>query len=85
MEKHNQTNPDEQASEQDVAATLAKVYRALNGKGYDPINQIIGYLLSEDPTYITNYGGARAMIGKIDRDDLLDEIVRFYFEQKKLG
>lgn len=57
---------------------LTSVYRSLNEKGYNPINQIVGYLLSEDPTYITNYNNARALICKIDRDELLQELVRNY-------
>jgi uncharacterized protein (UPF0297 family) len=64
---------------------LDKVYRALLEKGYNPVMQIVGYLLTEDPTYITNYNSARALIGRIDRDELLGEIVRFYFEQKQQG
>ena len=61
---------------------LDQVYRALVEKGYDPPMQIVGYLLTEDPTYITNYQGARALIARIDRDELLKEIVKFYFETK---
>ena len=57
---------------------LRSVFDALTEKGYNPINQIVGYLLTEDPTYITNYNNARSMICKIDRDDLLQEIVRHY-------
>ena len=57
---------------------LRTVFDALNEKGYNPINQIVGYLLSEDPTYITNYNNARSMICKLDRDELLQELVRCY-------
>ena len=57
---------------------LRNVFDALNEKGYNPINQIVGYLLSEDPTYITNYNNARSMICKLDRDELLQELVRCY-------
>ena len=57
---------------------LHSVFDALNEKGYNPINQIVGYLLTEDPTYITNYNGARSMICKLDRDELLQELVRDY-------
>ena len=57
---------------------LRNVFDALNEKGYNPINQIVGYLLTEDPTYITNYNNARAMICKLDRDELLQELVRQY-------
>ena len=57
---------------------LRTVFDALNEKGYNPINQIVGYLLSEDPTYITNYNNARSMICKIDRDELLQALVKCY-------
>lgn len=57
---------------------LRSVFNALNEKGYNPINQIVGYLLTEDPTYITNYGSARSMICKIDRDELMQVLVREY-------
>ena len=62
---------------------LRSVFDALTEKGYNPINQIVGYLLTEDPTYITNYNNARAMICKIDRDELMQVLVREYlFEQE---
>ena len=62
---------------------LRTVYEALTEKGYNPINQIVGYLLTEDPTYITNYNNARSMICKIDRDELIQVLVREYlFEQE---
>ena len=57
---------------------LRTVCDALNEKGYNPINQIVGYLLTEDPTYITNYNNARSMICKLDRDELLQQLVRDY-------
>ena len=57
---------------------LRNVFDALNEKGYNPINQIVGYLLTEDPTYITNYNNARSMICKLDRDELLQDLVRCY-------
>ena len=57
---------------------LRNVYEALTEKGYNPINQIVGYLLTEDPTYITNYNNARSMICKIDRDELMQVLVREY-------
>ncbi|MBE6958448.1 MAG: IreB family regulatory phosphoprotein [Ruminococcaceae bacterium] len=58
--------------------TLRSVFDALQEKGYNPVNQIVGYLLTEDPTYITNYNNARSMICKLDRDELLQELVRQY-------
>lgn len=68
--------PDDSAEE--MKAILTSVYSSLSEKGYNPINQIVGYLLSEDPTYITNYNNARSLICKIDRDELLQELVRHY-------
>ena len=62
----------------EVGEVLREVYEALTEKGYNPINQIVGYLLSEDPTYITNYNNARSLICKLDRDELLQELVRHY-------
>ena len=58
--------------------TLRSVFDALDEKGYNPINQIVGYLLTEDPTYITNYNNARSMICKLDRDELMQALVRCY-------
>ena len=65
-------------SNEEMKQILSDVYAALSEKGYNPINQIVGYLLSEDPTYITNYNGARSLICKIDRDELLQELVKHY-------
>lgn len=62
----------------DMKRILTSVYNSLTEKGYNPINQIVGYLLSEDPTYITNHNNARALICKLDRDELLQEIVQHY-------
>ena len=59
---------------------LLSIYAALNEKGYDPINQIVGYILSGDPTYITNHKDARSIIRRLERDELLEEIIRFYLE-----
>jgi len=62
------------------AEILRKVYDALKEKGYSPIDQIVGYLLSGDPTYITSHGGARNLIRRLERDELLEELVRAYLE-----
>ena len=62
---------------------LRSVFDALTEKGYTPINQIVGYLLTEDPTYITNYNNARSMICKIDRDELMQVLVREYLFDNK--
>ena len=65
-----------------MRTVLRNVFDALNEKGYNPINQIVGYLLTEDPTYITNYNNARSMICKLDRDELLQDLVNCYLFQK---
>ena len=70
------------SDDRDMRQTLRCVYEALTEKGYNPINQIVGYLLTEDPTYITNYNGARSQICKIDRDELLQELVKCYLFEK---
>ena len=62
----------------EIKQAVLQVYRALEEKGYNPINQLVGYILSEDPTYITTYKNARAIIRRIDRDDLLQALVRDY-------
>ncbi len=62
----------------EIKAILTSVYQSLQEKGYNPINQIVGYILSEDPTYITNYNNARTLIRKLDRDELLQELVKQY-------
>ena len=61
-------------------AILREVYKALEEKGYNPVDQIVGYLLSEDPTYITTYNGARNLIRRIDRDELLQDLVTEYLK-----
>ena len=65
-------------SDKEMKRVLQTVYDALKEKGYNPINQIVGYLLSEDPTYITNHNNARSLIRKIDRDELMQELVAHY-------
>lgn len=62
----------------EMKETLSSVYNSLVVKGYNPINQLVGYILSEDPTYITNYNGARSMICRLDRDELLQELLISY-------
>lgn len=74
------TVPDD--DKEKMRKTLQAVYEALSEKGYNPINQIVGYLLTEDPTYITNYAGARSMICKLDRDEMLQELVECYLFNK---
>ena len=64
--------------DEEIHRTMLAVYQALEEKGYNPVNQIVGYILSEDPTYITNHNQARTLIRKIDRDELLQILVRNY-------
>ncbi len=65
-------------TEQQIRSTLITVYDALQQKGYNPINQLVGYILSEDPTYITTHNNARNLIRRIDRDTLLQSLVKYY-------
>ncbi len=64
--------------EREIREIMLTVYTALKDKGYNPINQIVGYILSEDPTYITTYNNARNLIRRIDRDTLLQTLVKYY-------
>lgn len=66
---------------QETKEILSAVYNALLVKGYNPINQLVGYIISEDPTYITNYQNARTLICRLDRDELLQELVTSYLEK----
>ncbi len=63
-------------------AILTEVYDSLQEKGYNPVNQLVGYLISGDPTYITNYHGARALVRKLERDEILEEVIKAYLELK---
>ena len=65
----------------EIREILSTVYNSLVEKGYNPINQLVGYILSEDPTYITNYNNARSLICRLDRDELLQELVRSYLQK----
>ena len=64
----------------EINRILSVVYRALSDKGYDPVNQIVGYMISGDPTYITGYNNARSLIRRIDRNELLEELEDFYLK-----
>lgn len=64
--------------DQEIKQILKEVYDALKEKGYNPINQIVGYILSEDPTYITTHNGARNKIRRLDRDDILQSVLKYY-------
>ena len=61
---------------------LKEVYHALEEKGYNPINQLVGYLISGDPSYITSYNGARALLRKLERDEIIEEVIKSYLEIK---
>ena len=67
--------------ETEVKNIMTRVYKALQEKGYDPVNQIVGYVLSGDPTYITSHDGARGLITKIEQDELLEVFVKTYLEK----
>ncbi len=64
----------------EVHEIISSVYDSLKIKGYDPISQIVGYLISGDPTYITSYNGARGMIVRVERDELIEELVKHYIK-----
>ncbi|HBB72372.1 MAG TPA: IreB family regulatory phosphoprotein [Ruminococcus sp.] len=74
-----------QDREQEMKKNLTIIYDALKEKGYNPINQIVGYILSEDPTYITTHNNARSLIRHIDRDELLQVLVRSYLVSGDTG
>jgi UPF0297 protein CLOSTHATH_02931 len=66
----------------DVSEVLALVYEALTKKGYNPVNQIVGYVMSGDPTYITSYNSARSLIMKVERDEIIEELLNVYINTK---
>lgn len=71
---------DQEYSPEETRERLRLIYDALCEKGYDPVRQIAGYILSEDPVYITDWNNARGMIGHIDRDELLKDLIKHYLE-----
>jgi uncharacterized protein (UPF0297 family) len=70
----------EKEKDNEAKEILVSVFRSLKEKGYNPINQMVGYILSGDPTYITNYKNARSIIRRLERDELLEEVLKFYLE-----
>lgn len=68
--------------DQEIKVILSSVYNSLKEKGYNPINQIVGYILSEDPTYITNHNSARTLIRQLDRDELLQVLLKSYLDEQ---
>ena len=81
MHDQTMTFSVKQDRKEEIKKTLNIVYAALLEKGYNPINQIVGYILSEDPTYITTYNNARSLIRHVDRDELLQEMVKTYLDR----
>ena len=71
-----------QKREEEIRAALIHVYNALKEKGYNPVNQIVGYILSEDPTYITTHNNARSVMSRIDRDDILQSMVKVFVKEE---
>lgn len=65
-----------------VSDVIQSVYAALTEKGYNPVNQIVGYVMSGDPTYITSHKGARSLIMKVERDEIIEELLRFYIDKE---
>ena len=74
------TKPDQELQVKEV---LDLVYTAMDEKGYNPVNQIVGYIMSGDPTYITSYNGARSLIMKMERDELVEEMLKTYIEHNE--
>jgi uncharacterized protein (UPF0297 family) len=70
---------------EEIANTFLKVYQALEAKGYDPVDQLVGYLLSGDPSYITSHADARCAIRRLNRDEILEELVKYYLEGKGIA
>lgn len=83
MKKLENTQYFKIQSEQElkVGEVLQLVYQAMTEKGYDPVNQIVGYIMSGDPTYITSHKGARSLIMKVERDELVEELLRVYVDK----
>lgn len=84
MEKINNTQyfKVQKDTEVIVSEVIRTVYSCLTEKGYNPVNQIVGYVMSGDPTYITSHKGARSMIMKVERDEIIEELLRYYIEKE---
>ena len=81
FDKTMKFNSSDESMEQEVKHVMLQVHAALEEKGYNPINQIVGYLLSGDPAYIPRHQDARNMIRKLERDEILEELVKFYIKK----
>lgn len=84
MQKSNNTQffKVQKDAEVIVSEVIRTVYSALTEKGYNPVNQIVGYVMSGDPTYITSHKGARSLIMKVERDEIIEELLRFYIDKE---
>ncbi|ALX48165.1 IreB family regulatory phosphoprotein [Lentibacillus amyloliquefaciens] len=83
IDKTMKFNFSEEPFDHDIKDILLTVYGALKEKGYNPNNQIVGYLLSGDPAYIPRYNDARSLIRKVERDEVIEELVKFYLEEQQ--
>jgi uncharacterized protein (UPF0297 family) len=83
MQKFNNTQYFKVQKETEIIVrdVIHSVYDALTEKGYNPVNQIVGYVMSGDPTYITSHKGARSLIMKVERDEIIEELLRFYIDK----
>ena len=84
MEEFTRTFNTAEDKDLQIRHVLTTVYEALKEKGYDPINQLVGYIISGDPTYITSYGNARALICRLERDEILEEILTYYIRNRQM-
>lgn len=84
MSEHNEETVlfrvDAEEEDNKARAILLSVYQALKEKGYNPLNQLVGYLLSDDPAYVTSHRNARSLIRQVERDELLEEIIKVYLQ-----
>ena len=81
ISSHTQNFKTQKAQEVQVKDIISQVYDALTQKGYNPVNQIVGYVMSGDPTYITSFNGARSLIMKVERDEIIEELLGDYIER----
>jgi len=72
----------EKEQELPVSDVIEKVYNSLKEKGYNPVNQIVGYVMSGDPTYITSYNNARSLMMRVERDEIVEEVLKFYLDKR---
>ncbi|HLQ83461.1 MAG TPA: IreB family regulatory phosphoprotein [Pseudogracilibacillus sp.] len=85
IDKTMKFNFSDEPYDQDIKSALITIHEALEEKGYNPINQIVGYLLSGDPAYIPRHKDARNLMRKLERDEIIEELVKFYLEEQTKG